>query len=163
MSTIISNGFADTAIAGVTAPTITLPVLNYGVDYRVKVESSKETILTNTSSPLDQPETIRFGFSEIADVYSKSGLNTDQVSGTLKGLNLLSQINEVIKVTDTTNAAFAQYLPISAHLVIKVPQSGYITPAMINSLITRLVGTLYENGVSNLPALSKGVLTPKAL
>lgn len=163
MSIVISNGYVDTTLAGVTAPTLTVPVLNYGTDFRVKVESSKETILTNTSTPLDQPETIRFGFSEIADVYSKSGLNTDQISGTLKGLNLLAQINETIKVTDTANAAFSQYLPISAHLVIKVPQSGYITPAMITTLVTRLVATLYESGVSNLPALSKGVLTPKSL
>lgn len=163
MSINVFSGCSDTAISGVTAPSLTIPVLNYGVDYRVKSESSKEVVLTNTTTPLDQVETIRFGFSEIADIYAKSGLNTDQIPGSKKGLNVLSQINEVWKVTDPANAALLQYLPVSAHLVIKVPQSGYITPALVQTLITRLVATLYENGVSNLPALTKGVLTPKSL
>lgn len=163
MSIIISTGCTDTAVSGVTAPSLTLPVLNYGVDYRVKTETNKEVILTNTTSPLDQNETIRFGFSEIANVYAKSGLSSDQISGVLKGVNVLAQINETLKVTDTTNAAYSQYLPISAHLVIKVPQSGYITPAIIQTLITRLLATLYENGASNISSLTKGVLTPKSL
>lgn len=163
MSIVISNGHSDTAIAGVSSPTLSVPVINYNENFRVKSESSKETILTNTTCPLDQPETIRFGFSEIANVYANSGLNTDQVSGTVKGINVLSQITEVIKVTDSANAAFSQYLPVSAHLVIKAPQSGYITPEMMQTLVARLVGTLFEGGVSNIPALAKGVLTPKAL
>lgn len=163
MSISISTGCVDTAVSGVTAPTLTIPVLNYGTDFRVKTESAKEVILTNTTSPLDQNETVRFGFSEIADIYAKSGLNSDQKSGTLKGVNVLAQINETMKVTDSTNAAFSQYLPMSAHLVIKVPQSGYITPAIVQTLITRLIATLYENGVSNISSLTKGVLVPRQL
>lgn len=163
MSISISTGCNDTAISGVVSPSLTLPVLNYGVDFRVKAESGKEVILTNITSPLDQIETVRFGFTEIANIYAKSGLNTDQISGPMKGVNVLAQITETLKVTDSANTAFSQYLPVSAHLVLKVPQSGYITPAIVQTLITRLVATLYENGVSNLPALTKGVLTPKAL
>jgi len=163
MSIIVSTGCTDTVQAGVTAPTKNLPVINYDKDFRVKSTSSKETVLINTSSPLDQVETVRFGFSEIANIYAKSGLNLDQVSGSVKGINVLAQLTETIKVTDSANAAFVQYLPISAHLVIKAPQSGYITPDVLDTLLTRLIGTLYENGVSILPALSKGVLTPKSL
>lgn len=163
MSINISTGCVDTAQSGVTAPSITLPVLNYGADYRVKSEGPKEVILTNTTSPLDQPETLRFGFSEIANIYANSGLSTDQITGSTKGVNVLAQITETIKVTDSANAAYVQYLPVSAHLVIKAPQSGYITPALIQSLVTRLYATLYESGVSNISALTKGVLTPKAL
>lgn len=163
MSIIKSTGVVDTAMSGVTAPTLDIPLLNFNADFRVKTESTKETILVNTSSPLDQLETVRFGYSEIANIYSKSGLNSDQISGTVKGLNVLAQVNNVLKVTDSANAAFSQYLPISAHLVLKVPQSGYITPDVVQALIARLVATLYENGVSNLSALTKGVLTPKSL
>lgn len=163
MSINISTGCTDTILSGVTAPSLTLPVLNYEADFRVKSESGKETVLVNTSCPLDQVETVRFGFSEVANIYAKSGLNSDQIPGSVKGVNVLAQINETIKVTDTANSAFAQYLPISAHIVIKVPQSGYVTPTVINALVTRLIGTLYQNGVSTMPALSKGVLTPKGL
>lgn len=163
MSINKSNGYTDTAVSGVTAPIITTTVLNYGTDFRIKSESSKEVVLVNTTTPLDQSETIRFGYSEIADIYAKSGINSDLITGSKKGINLLTQINEVMKVTDTTNSAFVQYLPVSAHLVIKVPQSSYIDTSAVEALINRLISTLYENGVSSIPALSKGVLAPRAL
>lgn len=163
MSIVISTGTSDTAISGVTAPAVTLPVINYGVDFRVKTEAAKEVVLVNTTTPLDQPESLRFGYSEIANIYAKSGLNSDQIPGSVKGVNLLAQINETLKVSDSANASFAQYLPISAHIVIKAPQSGYITPDVIQALINRLYASLYENGSSSLPSLMKGVLTPKAL
>lgn len=163
MSILINTGCVDSVESGVTPATISVPNINFGTDFRVKSETGKETILINVSTPLDQVETIRFGYSEIANVYTKSGLNTDQVSGTVKGANILAQINEVVKVTDTANASFSQYLPISAHLVIKVPQSGYITPEVIKTLIARLNATLYQSGASTLSSLSKGVMTPKGL
>lgn len=163
MSLNIATGCTDTPIDGVTAPQLTLPLLNYKADYRVKSESSKEAIITNITTPLDQPESIRFGISEIANIYSKSGINTDLISGPMKGINVLTQINEVIKVTDSANAAFSQYLPMSAHLVLKIPQSGYITEAVVNTFIKRLIATLYENGVSIIPSLTRGVLLPRNL
>lgn len=163
MSTVISTGTSDTTISGASAPTLTLPIINYGADFRVKTESSSEVVVVNTTSPLDQPESIRFGYSEIADIYAKSGLNSDLVSGTKKGINLLVQVNDTIKVSDPTAPTFVQYLPISAHVVIKVPQSSVITPAVVQTLINRLCGSLYENATTNLPSLLKGVLKPKAL
>lgn len=163
MSINISTGCTDTPISGVTAPSLTLPVINFETDFRVKSESGKETLLTNISCPLDQIETIRFGYSEIPDIYAKSGINSDFVPGSKKGLNVLAQINEIVKVTDSANTAYMQYLPISAHLVIKAPQSGYITPDVIKALITRLNATLYQSGVSSIPSLTKGVLTPKGI
>lgn len=163
MSIVTSLGYSDTAVSGVTVPIISIPTLNYNSDFRVKSESAKEAVIVNTTTPLDQTETIRYGYSEIANIYAKSGLNSDQIPGTVKGINLLAQVTEVVKVTDSANASFAQYLPISAHLVIKVPQSGYITPAVVQALVTRLYASLYENGSSSLPSLFKGVLVPKGL
>lgn len=163
MSITKGLGYADTAVSGVTPPTIATTNLNFEADFRVKSETARDVILVNTTSPLDQSETIRFGYSEIADIYAKSGINSDLVVGSKKGINLLAQITEIAKVTDSNNAAFIQYLPISAHLVIKVPQSSYIDNELVQALITRLMSTLYQNGSSLLPSLSKGVLAPRGL
>lgn len=159
----ISTGYADTAISGVTAPSVTLPVINFSDDYRVKAESTNEVILCNITSPLDQPATIRYGYSDIANIYKNSGISSDFVAGTVKGANLLAQVTETIKVTDSVDASFAQYLPISAHLVLKVPQSAYIDNAQMQRITQRLLATLYNKGVPNLPALLKGVIKPKEL
>lgn len=163
MSIITSFGTSDTTIAGVTPPVITTPVLNYKTDFRVKSESSKEVIAVNTTTPLDQTETIRFGYSEIANIYANSNISSDFISGSKTGINLLVQLTDIVKVSDTTNTSFAQYLPLSAHLVIKVPQSGYVTTAMIQGLIARLNACLYENGTSLINPLTKGILKPASL
>lgn len=163
MSIVKTFGNTDTPVTGASAPTITLPVINFNVDYRVKTDSTKEVILTNITSPLDQPETIRFGYTEVANIYSNSGLNSDQIIGSKKGINLLTQINTTLKVTDDSSGAHLGYLPISAHLVLKVPQSGYVDQGVITSVVNRLIGTLFSNGTSNVMALIKGAMTPKGL
>lgn len=163
MSKNTSTGYADTAISGVTAPSVTLPIINFSDDYRVKSESTSEVILCNITTPLDQPATIRYGYSEIANIYKNSSINSDFISGPRKGANLLAQITETVKVTDSVDASFSQYLPVSAHLVLKVPQSAYIDSTQMQRIIQRLLATLYTNGVPNLPALLKGVIKPKEL
>lgn len=156
-------GITDTAISGVTAPSITLPVINYPIDYRVKVDGPKDVIITNVTTPLDQPESVRYGYSDISDIYKNAGLNTDQVIGSKNGLSVLTQLNTTLKVTDDTGATVLGYLPITAHLVVKVPKSGYITDAILQSVVSRLVATCYSDGKFNLMTLSRGAITPKGL
>lgn len=156
-------GTVDTNISGVTPPSLTLPVINFPIDYRVKVDNSKEVVITNITTPLDQPESIRFGYSEISDIYKNAGLNTDQIIGSKNGLSVLAQLNTTLKVTDDTSATVLGYLPISAHIVLKVPKSGYITDDVLKSVISRLVGTCYNEGKFNLMTLTRGAITPKGL
>lgn len=162
MSTI-TNGVTDTPISGATAPTLTAPVLNYASDFRIKKQDKNNTYLINTSSPLDQPETLRFGFQEVNDAYSGSGLNSDQIPGSKKGMNILIQLSDTYKVTDSTNTAVIKYLPVSTHLVIKAPQAAEINATLIKGAITRLLGALYEDGALNIEALLRGVIVPKDL
>lgn len=159
----VSFGTTDTPISGVSAPTLTIPVVNYSTDYRVKSDSSKEVILSNITSPLDQAETIRLGFSEIANVYTNAGLNADQIIGPKNGVSLLTQLTTTLKVTDDTGANVLGYLPISAHMVIKVPKSSYITNDIVKTIVTRLTGTLYSEGTINALTLLRGALSPKGL
>lgn len=158
----ISFGYTDTPVNGVTAPTIKVPVINFNSDYRVKSSSAKEATIVNINSPLDQPESIRFAVSEVADVYAGAGLSSDQVIGSKTGTRLLAQLNMTAKVTDDSGNV-VNYLPISAHLVLKIPKSAYITNDTIELVKNRLIGTLYDNGKLATNALLKGALVPKDL
>lgn len=156
-------GTTDTAVSDITAPSITVPVLNFPIDYRLKSDSPKEVILSNITSPLDQPESIRYGYSDIANIYANAGLNSDQVIGSKNGMSILTQLNTTLKITDDTGATVLGYLPISAHVVLKVPKSGYITEDILKSVTSRLIGTLYSDGKSNVMTLLRGAITPKGL
>lgn len=159
MSITNSYGTTDTIISGAATPTLTpLPVINWVSDFAVKSESAGEVVLVNTTTPYDQNEKIRFGYSEIADIYKGSDLSADQYAANKSGVNILVQVTETVKVTDSTLSGAVAYLPISAHLVLKVPKSAYLDDATVKTAICRLVGTLYKNGNFDIKPLLKGSL-----
>lgn len=159
MSITNSFGYVDTTLAGAATPTFApIPVINWNSDFSTKTESAGEIVLVNTTTPYDQNEKIRFGFSEISDVYKNSDLGIDQQSTSKAGVNILVQITENVKVTDSAIAGALAYLPLSAHLVLKVPKSAYIDDAMVATLIKRLIGSLYKNGTMDIKPLLKGSL-----
>jgi hypothetical protein len=167
MSRIINFGYTDTAI--VPDPgTLTLEraPLNFGADFREQTSQTGELVLTNLSSPYDRPETMRFGYTKIANVYNNSGIDPTVYAPTKSGVSLLCQINETVSVTDSTDPSFRMDFPISAHMVIKVPSSDAITASDVETLVGRLVSTLFDTGASDdtrLKQLLRGALTPKDL
>lgn len=163
MSKSISTLFTDTAIAGVTKPTLTVPVINYDADYRLKSTAANEVTMVNTTTSLDEDETIRLAVSEINDIYKNTGVSTDVISNTKQGYSLLVQVVRTVKVTDSTNAAYSSYLPLSAHLVIKVPKAEAVTSATILDLVTRTIAVLYDGGTIKALAMLKGAISPKGL
>lgn len=159
MSYSNSFGYVDTKVSDAAIPTLApIPVINWSADFAVKTATPGEITLVNTTTPFDQTEKIRFGYSEVADIYKNSDLSSDQQSISKTGVNVLVQVTENVKVTDSANPSFVQYLPLSAHIVLKVPKSAYIDDATVASLIQRLVGTLYEKGVMDIKPLLKGSL-----
>lgn len=159
MSITSTFGTADTIISGAATPTLTpIPVMNWNVDFAVKSDIPGEVILINTTTPYDQNEKVRFGYSEIADIYKGSDLSADQYAANKSGVNILVQVTETVKVTDSLVATPVAYLPISAHLVLKVPKSAYLTDAVINTTVCRLIGSLYKNGTLDIKSLLKGSL-----
>lgn len=167
MSVTKNVGYTDTAISGVSSLSMSRGLLNFKADFRKKEETpGKEIVLTNITSPTDRPEKIRIAYSEVANIYSGSGIDASLHAPTKKGVSVLCQLTEVISVTSDTDADYHIDLPVSAHLVIKVPQSQYISGADVQTLVGRLLSALYDTGVTTttrLEALLRGSLTPSDL
>lgn len=167
MAKIVSTGYTDTPIAG--NPVLTFPrgPLNFGPDFRVKANNAgKEIILTNITSPVDRPEKIRIGYSEVANVFSGSGVEPSVSAPTKRGTQILAQITEVISVTDDTDPDYRIDLPVSYHLVIKVPTSEYISGSIVATGLGRLLSSLFDTGVmttTRLEAILRGALVPSEL
>lgn len=163
MAKIKSDNFTDTTIIG--DPTLTFPraPLNFAADFRIKSDSGKEVVLINTTSPLGAVEKARISYSEIANVYSGSGIDASIMAPTKQGVSILAQLTDVITVTDDVAADYRIDLPISCHLVVKIPASEHIIAADVQSRIGRLLSCLFDTGVettSRLEAILRGSLVP---
>lgn len=167
MTKVINSGYVDTPISGVSSLTFPRAILNVGKDFRVKTNNSgKEVILTNLTSPIDRPENIRLAYSDIANIYSGTGVDPSVSAPTKRGVSILSQVTDVISVTDTTDADYRVDLPVSAHLVLKVPASEFITADLVQTLLGRLLSSLFDAGAtttSRLEAILRGSLVPSEL
>lgn len=166
MAKSLSLGFTDTPIEGVTQLDFSRALLNFKADYRVKSDTSGEIILTNLTSPVDRPERIRVAYSEVANIYSGTGIEASLNSNTKRGVSIVIQCTDVASVTDSTDPDFRYDLPISAHLVIKSAVDELITPTVILTIVGRVISGLFDTGsttTARLAAILRGSLKPSDL
>lgn len=168
MAKSLSVNYTDTAIAGATAPQITVPVLNYSTDFRVRQDEPNESIIANLTSPISQPERIRIAQQDVADVYRNTGIDPTMYYQSRRGTQVLLQLTDVFKVSDGTDASYEALLPISVHMVIKVPNNDLITSDICMNEVARLLGALYETNASGttsnrLSSMLRGALLPASL
>lgn len=164
MSKTVSPGYTDTAIEGVSSLNFARGLVNFEKDFKVKMEiAGKEVVLTNITSPVDRPEKVRIAYSEVANVYAGTGIETGLCAPTKKGVSILAQVTETLSVSDSSDPTYRIDLPVSYHLVIKVPVSEHITSSTIITGIGRLLSALFDTGstgASRLDGLLRGSLVP---
>lgn len=167
MAIVKSFGYTDTPISGVTSLTFNRGLLNFEEDFREKASTpGREVVLTNIRAPRDQEERIRIGYSDVANVYSGSNIEPSLYAPSRRGVSILAQITDVLKVSDTTDPDFQVYYPVSCHTVLKAPISAYLTADDIFMLLGRNLSCLFDTGVSTttrLEAILRGSLLPKGL
>lgn len=167
MSKVVSTGYADTPVEGVPSLTFPRAVLNFGANFRVKSnQPGKEVVLTNISSPVDRPEKVRIAYSDISNVYNGTNIDASVYAPTKRGVSILVQVTETLSVTDATDPDYRIDLPVSYHLVVKVPASEFISAADIETGLGRLLSGLFDTGAtttSRLEAILRGSLVPTGL
>lgn len=166
MAKVITKNYTDTPVSGVTSLTFPRAILNYKADFRVKSNQPGEVILTNLTSPVDRPETIRIGASNIANVYNGSGIEASLAAPTKRGVSVLAQVTDIITVTDSADPDYRIDLPVSYHVVIKIPANENLTSALIQEGLGRLVSCMFETGsttLTRIEALIRGSLVPTDL
>lgn len=163
MAKVITKNYTDTAVSGVTSLTFPRAILNFGADFRVKQNQPNEVILTNITSPVDRPETIRVGWTNIANVYTGTGIEPSYVAPTKRGVSVLVQVTDIITVTDSVDADYRVDLPVSYHVVIKIPANENLTTTLIQEGLGRMVSGLFATGsttLTRLESLIRGSLVP---
>lgn len=159
----VNFGYTDTPISGVTSLEFERGLVNFGADFRVKTENKSELILTNITSPIDRPEKFRIAHTVVDNIYNGTGISESVQLPSLRGVNVLVQLTEVVSITDDTHPEYRKDAPLSFHVVIKSPAIEQITEAHIATGLGRLVSGLFETGsVANtrLRSLLRGSLSP---
>lgn len=162
-----SFGYKDSVTTMLQLP---IPTLSYAKDFSIRTERAEEIILTNTTSPLDQPETIRFAIQNVGNVYAGTPVAVESQSVTKRGVQLLIQLNDILRVTPdeeaTTCGCFAPYdLPISAHIVLRVPLNSNVSADVALQVLKRNVAALFDGDVTSarLNSMLRGALKPSTM
>lgn len=162
MAYSIAYNVSDTPISGADMK-LQLPAVNFSTDFRVERDEPDELIVTNLTSPIGIPERFRFGFSTIANVYNGTRIEPAMRSQMIQGVSVLCQLNDTWTVTDSADPTYSILLPVSCHVVLKVPNSPALTGDNIQYLLTRTISGLMPQGqvgTQRLAALLRGSLRP---
>lgn len=163
MAATTSWNYQDTSATAVG--NLTPATLSYATDWAKTVAVAKEARLTNLTTPLDRKEYARFAYDKVSNVYKGSDISPAYYAQNKTGSSVLVQLNTVLSYTDDSGARTD--LPLSAHLVIRVPNHVAITGSILTTLLGRLVGLCYEQSDTSanarLNALVRGGLLPAAL
>lgn len=166
MARVISYGYTDTPISGVSSLTLSRGLINFGKDFRVQKNGITDVTLTNLTSPIDQPEKFRFAISDIANIYTNTGIDPSVWGANKQGQSVLIQLSEVISVTDSTDPSYRVDLPVVCNITLKTPKSSLITSDYLLTLLGRAVSGAFDTGLTSttgIQRLEHGSLIPTDL
>lgn len=165
MTTInISKGYADTPISGAQPITLQRPVINFKEDFRIKRNAESELTLINLTSPLDRTEKVRYSVQNVSNVYAGTDIDPSVYAPVKRGVSLLVQRTATVSVTDTNAGNSRIDLPVSFHIVAKVPVSEHVDADFIESEVLRTLSVMYETNsadTTRINAMLRGSLAPK--
>lgn len=162
MSKSLAFSYSDTAFGSPETLNLVRANTNYGEDWTEKERKTGETIITNVNASNDRPEQIRIAYSRVNDIYKNSGIDPVHFAPSKRGFSLVTQITEVGRVTESTTGE-SYDVPFSLHLVMKASNDELVTPAVMETLLKRLLSSLYldnEDGTERIAQLMKGAVTP---
>lgn len=151
------------ATSGVTHE---LPSVDYSQFSELERGSRQELWITNTTSPVDSPETVRFAIQNVNDIYAGSEILPSYRATSKAGRQLLIQLNDVLRLTDSADPTYHADLPFSGHIVLRFPTNESTTALALQVFYERLVRMAYATGVADdtrLEALMRGALKPSNL
>lgn len=163
MSKQVSFGYTDTAISGVTALDLPRGLINFGADFDVVKEKASELTLVNLTTPISKPESFKFAYSVVPDIYKGTGIAESARSVNTSGVSVLVQLNEIGTITDSEDPDYEVLAPVQYHMVIRVPAIEQITENHIMTGVGRLTSGLFDTGSEanlRLKKILRGALKP---
>lgn len=125
--------------------------------------TARQTVVTNVTSPVDQPEKVTFSTRPVKDIYASSNINPAFRDVRSDGLSAVTILEEVLSVTDSANPLYRVDFPVKVTLTLTAPVSGSMTEANLLHAVTRAVGCMFDKSSvtgARVAELYRGVTNP---
>lgn len=164
MAKTTSYGPSGTPVGDPVITALTFPIapLNFDADFGIIEEGVGKVVMTDITSPQDQPSTLRISQQAMPNVYAGSSIDSSVYLPNKKGTATVVEICEIWTVTDDTDPAFLLQFPVRGALTLRLPDSAYVTPASVERLVGRVVAGLFAQGsaisTTGLEAILHGIV-----
>lgn len=132
-------------------------------DYKIVEAEKGSTVVSNMKSPLSGPQLIEYSVKDITDIYpKKNGLDKSLILPSRAGKNVLVKVMENWEITHEDGKT-KSIVPVSAHLVLKLPKYVEVGKEPILHLMQTLFGSAFTfetNDDTRIQALLRGGTTP---
>lgn len=128
-------------------------------DYSLNEDGPDRCVVSNKTTPIDQPELVTYQCGEIKKV--PTSIDVVNPAANTAGVQYGVRVDEVLRVTSTTNDSFIEDFPIVMNITVKHPRCGMITSAQIDGVFQRLIGALVKaDGTTRFNDLMRSALKP---
>lgn len=133
--------------------------LGITTNYGLQDQAPTEVIMSNKATTYDIPELISYRNQPVKKVISK--IESDYIQKNKPGVQYGVRLDELLSHQEDDGDRVD--LPIILNFSVTHNINGYITDAMIDELVQRLLGSLYDdNGNSRIADLMRRCLRPSA-
>jgi hypothetical protein len=142
MSYVVSTNHGSVTAAK-SQTFVTPKALNFGADYELVSQSKDECRLVSNKSPLGSEDKFRFAISEIANIYTNSGIDKAFQSQLKTGTKILVGASSVLTFTDSTSGDVYEK-PIYGSITLTVPKDPAMTSTVVADFISQIMAGLAD-------------------
>lgn len=153
-----SFGYTNvTANAKTVAPVSLKVVTNYS---RLGTDKAEECVLSNKTAPLDVGEMITYRANDLDKVTSTQQIQNPTPNRS--GIQYVVKVEDILRTVDA-NGNIISDEPVVAYLTIRHQKSGNVTPAHVESIVSRVIGACQRaDGTFRYDDLMRSGITPIA-
>lgn len=144
---------------------LSIPDLDYAVDYTTASRGTDEATLANVTAPGLQPaEVLRYGRSRVADVYNGASIPASQRCNVREGVRTLHEVRYNLKATNSVSGE-ELLLPMRGWICLQAPTVDFITSGALTDLVKRTIAAAFATGAvdgSLVTDVARGDLDPTA-
>lgn len=159
----VSSNYIDTVAA---KKSLSLPDLSYKTDFAKKEDEPDTASINNTTAPgLLVSESVKFGYSTVANIYANTDVDAVSCSPSKRGVQVMAEITENYKAVNSVTGDEI-VLPCKGRVVLRFPSMSCISSELVADLFVRSVASALNTGLtdaSRIIELAKGSLLPTGL
>lgn len=157
-----SFGFTDTKAA--TPLEVEIPQVDYVDDWTVETATDTGIVLTNVTSPVDQPFRTRYSLQRVGNIYTGTDIDPVVYGPIKRGWSLLVGSQLTLRITNSLTGEYVDY-PVTVNTTVKWPVTSGIEASDIRTALDQNAGQFYDGGVNNtrLEALLRRAFRPNGI